>query len=68
MFKEITIIGPGLIGASLGLAIKSKKLCKRIIGIDVSQKNLKDALAIKAVDEIRKKIDQRIQNSEVIFI
>ncbi len=68
MFEEITIVGPGLIGASLGLAIKSKKLCKRIVGIDVSQKNLKDALAIKAVDEIRKTIDKRIQNSEIIFV
>lgn len=68
MFKEITIIGPGLIGASLGLAIKSKRLCKKIIGIDISKRNLDDAQSIKAVDDIRKNIDERIQNSEIIFV
>ena len=26
-FEEITIIGPGLIGASLGLILKKKKNC-----------------------------------------
>ena len=37
-FKEITIIGPGLIGASLGLILK-KKIAKKIVGIDNSKKN-----------------------------
>ena len=68
MYKEITIIGPGLIGASLGLAIKSKRLCKKIVGIDISKRNLDDAKSIKAVDDIRKNIDERIQNSEIIFV
>ena len=44
MFKEITIIGPGLIGASLALAIRSKKICNKIIGIDSSKKKFDDAI------------------------
>jgi cyclohexadieny/prephenate dehydrogenase len=68
MFNEITIIGPGLIGGSLGLALKSKKVCKRIVGIDVSQKNLNDALKINAIDESRKVVDDRIKKSEIIFV
>lgn len=65
---EITIIGPGLIGSSLGLALKSKKIVKRIVGIDTSKKNLKDALNNKSIDESRNKIDQRVSKSEFIFI
>ena len=68
MHKEITIIGPGLIGASLGLALKRKKICKKIIGIDTSKRNLHDAYLIKAIDEKREKIDKRIKESSVIFI
>ena len=68
MHKEITIIGPGLIGASLGLALKKKKISKKIIGIDTSKKNLRDAHLIKAIDERRDKIDKRINKSSVIFI
>ena len=68
MHKEITIIGPGLIGASLGLVLKRKKLCKKIIGIDTSKKNLQKAYSIKAIDEKREEIDERIKKSSVIFI
>ena len=68
MFNEITIIGPGLIGASIGQAIKKKKLCKNIVGIDLSKKNLNDALKLNAIDEARLKIDVKIQNSPIIFI
>ena len=68
MHKEITIIGPGLIGASLGLELKRKQICKKIIGIDASKKNLRNAFLIKAIDEGRQKIDKRIKKSSVIFI
>ena len=42
--NEITIVGPGLIGASLGLALKKKRISKKIVGIDKSKSNLNDAL------------------------
>ncbi len=68
MHKEITIIGPGLIGASLGLALKRKKICEKIIGIDKSKKNLRNAYLLKAIDERRATIDKRIKESSIIFI
>ena len=67
-FKEITIIGPGLIGASLGLILKNKKIAKKIVGIDLSKKNIKDAINNKSIDEGRLKIDEKIRRSNVIFI
>ena len=67
-FEEITIIGPGLIGASLGLILKNKKIAKKIVGIDVSKKNIKDAIDNKSIDEGRLKIDEKIRKSDVIFI
>src|SRR5260370_20311338 len=33
-FKQVTIIGTGLIGGSLGLALKKRRLARRIIGCD----------------------------------
>ena len=67
-FNEITIVGPGLIGASLGLILKKKKIAKKIVGIDVSKKNLTDAIKNKSIDEGRQKIDKKIRRSDVIFI
>ena len=67
-FKEISIIGPGLIGASLGLILKNKKIAKKIIGIDISKKNINDAINNKSIDEGRLKIDEKIGRSDVVFI
>ena len=67
-FNEMTIIGPGLIGSSLGLALKKKKIVKKIVGIDFSKKNIHNAIQNKSIDEGRLKIDQRIHKSDVIFI
>ena len=50
MFNTIGIVGLGLIGGSLGLAIKHKKLSKIIIGYDNNQENLDDALNLELID------------------
>ena len=67
-FEEITIIGPGLIGGSIGLNFKQKKLAERIIGIDTSKHNLIDALERGVIDDYKLKIDDTISKSEIIFI
>ena len=67
-FEEITIIGPGLIGSSMGLILKKKKIAKKIVGIDISKKNITDAIDNKSIDEGRLKIDEKIRTSDIIFI
>ena len=45
--NEITIIGPGLIGSSLGLALKKRGISKKIVGIGSSKKNAQQNAAAK---------------------
>ena len=66
--NEVSIIGPGLIGSSLALALKKKKIVEKIIGFDSNKKNLKDAIKVKAIDEGFSSIDKNISNSEIIFL
>ena len=49
-FKQVTIIGTGLIGGSLGLALKKRRLAGRIIGCDRAPvlERAKDCGAIEA--------------------
>ncbi|MFI5115002.1 MAG: prephenate dehydrogenase, partial [Terriglobales bacterium] len=49
-FKQVTIIGTGLIGGSLGLALKKRRLAGRIIGCDRAPalKRAQDCGAIEA--------------------
>ncbi|GAG60604.1 unnamed protein product, partial [marine sediment metagenome] len=49
-FNKISIIGVGLIGGSLGLALKEKKPYFKIIGID-KQEIIEKAIARGAIDE-----------------
>ncbi len=50
MFNRITIIGVGLIGGSLALALRKHKLAKEIIGCSRSQTTLNKALALDLID------------------
>jgi prephenate dehydrogenase len=51
-WNQVTIIGVGLIGGSLGLALKKGGLARRIVGVGHRQASLDEALARGAVDEV----------------
>lgn len=51
MINRCAIIGLGLIGGSLALALNERKLVKHICGVDTNPQNLELALAGKAVHE-----------------
>lgn len=67
--QSFTIIGPGLIGASLGMILKKRKMAKIIYGYDTDKNNLQEAVSLGAIDRVLDKIDSRcIVNSDVVFI
>lgn len=51
LFKKTAIIGLGLIGGSLAMAIKEKCLSAKVIGIARKPKTLKQAKLLGAIDE-----------------
>lgn len=63
----VSIIGLGLIGGSLAISIRENELAKRIIGVDSSNKNAEDALAIRLVDEI-KNMETAVPLADLIII
>ena len=66
--EKITIIGPGLIGSSLGLALKKKNMVKKIVGIDKSSSNLKNAIKNGSIDIASNEIGEIISDSSIIFV
>ncbi|RKY39336.1 MAG: (d)CMP kinase [Candidatus Omnitrophota bacterium] len=66
-FKKISIIGTGLIGGSLGLAIKQKGLSEEVLGIDISPLSIEEAVRMKAVDRGSLRIEET-KGSELILI
>ena len=49
-FPQITIVGPGLLGSSLGLAARERGLCDKIVGVGRNQASLDEALRMEGVD------------------
>ena len=66
-FKKITIIGVGLIGGSLGLALKEKHLNFKIVGID-KQEIIEKAIARGAIDEGTVNLEEGIKEADIIII
>ena len=50
-FKQVSIIGTGLIGGSLGLALRRRGIARRVIGFSRSEKTIRRAIARGAIHE-----------------
>ena len=68
MFKKITIIGLGLIGGSLALAIKEKKLAKEIIGVSRRKSTTRRAVKEKIVDFATLDLEEGVKDSDFVII
>src|SRR5260370_42247554 len=66
-FKQITIIGTGLIGGSFGLAVKAAGYTSKIIGCD-RQPVLDRAKAMRAIDQGSEDPVEAIQGSDLIVL
>jgi len=67
MQLKVTIVGLGLIGGSLGMAIKKKKLA-RVIGLTRDKSKAALAVKLNAVDYASTNIRGLIQDADIIFI
>lgn len=67
-FKEITIIGMGLIGGSIALAIKNSHYKGKIIGYDLSSEALKEGKNKGAIDVSTKNIQEAVKTADLIIL
>ena len=66
-FKRITIIGVGLIGGSLALAVKHRFPAVHIIGVD-KPKILKRALERNVIDIAERSVEQAVRSADLVII
>ncbi len=63
----VTIIGIGLIGGSMALALKEKGIAKKIIGVDADLQHQQRALELGLVDEI-KELNKAVAAADLIIL
>jgi len=68
MFRRIAIIGLGLIGGSLGLAIKEKRLAKEVVGVSRRPSTMRHAIDIGAVDIVTRDLKKAVRGSDIVVI
>jgi prephenate dehydrogenase len=67
MFNKIIIIGLGLIGGSLAMAIKRQKLAKQILAFNKNDQSLDFALKNQIIDD-KFNFDQNLTKNDLIII
>ena len=68
MINKITIIGVGLIGGSLGRAIKERNLAKVVFGYGRDQSRLEEAQKSNVIDAFSTNIKEAIDEANIIVI
>lgn len=67
-FGNVTIVGVGLLGASLGLALKARGLAKTVCGVGHRQATLDKALAVSAVDTTYLDVAEAVKDADLIVL
>ena len=68
MIDRLCIIGVGLIGGSLGLALKSQGVCSHIIGCSRTQENLQKAVALGAIDTFSTSPAEAVRDCDIVIL
>lgn len=67
-FQQVTIIGTGLLGTSLGLALKRLTPAPRVVGCDLDGGARRDASSKKAVDRATGNVIDAVAGSDLVVI
>jgi prephenate dehydrogenase len=67
-FQKITIIGVGLLGGSIGLAVKRRKLAREVAGFVRREASLKDCEKAGAVDYATTDVLAAVSNADLVIL
>lgn len=68
LFGKVAILGTGLIGGSVALAMKKKKLANQIVGFSQQESSLKTAMSMGAIDHKTRDVIKAIQGADLIIL
>ena len=67
-FKKVVIVGPGLIGGSIGLALRSYKLAELIVGVARHRSTLSQAKKRKVIDFGCRDIKRAVIDADLVIL
>lgn len=67
-YTKVAIIGVGLIGGSIGMALRKKRIASSVVGIGRNARSLKRARQVGAIDRWTLDIKDGVQDADLIVI
>ncbi len=67
-FGTVAIVGVGLIGGSLGLALKTRRLARRVIGVERTADRIGAAQALGAIDSGTTRLEDAVADADVVVL
>lgn len=68
LFQKVAIVGVGLLGASIGMGLKKRKIAKHVCGFFRHEGKIKKALLKEAVDEGTNNLALAVQNADLVIL
>jgi len=68
LFRRVAIIGVGLIGGSISLAMKKHRLVREIVGISRRHSSLMYAFKNKIIDRYATNVQKAVQNCDLVIM
>ena len=67
-FETVGIIGVGMIGGSIGMALRKRKLSHKVVGIGRNPSKLRRAKVLGAIDEGYTNFDKGLKNARLVIV
>lgn len=68
MFHRVAIVGLGLIGGSLGLALRQARITEQITGFDLGRGVCEQARKVGAIDQVHTSLADAVRGAELIVL
>lgn len=67
-FQQVTIVGVGLMGGSLGLLLKQQGLARQVVGVGRSLDNLELAVSLGAIDRFECEPSKALNGTDLVVL
>ena len=67
-WNTVAIVGVGMIGGSIGLALRKRKLARRVIGVGRREETLRRAERVGAITEATLRLDEAVKAADVVVV
>jgi len=68
LFDIVAVVGPGLVGGSLGMAVRQRSLARLVVGVGRRRSSLRTAMDVGAVDRTTLDLAEGVSQADLVVL